>query len=152
SVTPNTSAGSDRVALCLRPREWLLFSEGADPAQLLAEIHAAFDPASVAVLQQSDALACVRLSGAAVPWLLAKLSGVDYQAAEKTGQYCLRTRLAQVTVLVHRHPHVDTDAAAGAANTTFVYDLVFDRSIAAYLWNILLRSAPHAGELVRPGQ
>ena len=151
STVPNTSAGTDRVALCLRPREWMLFSEQADPAQMLAEVRAALDPAtsgaSVAVLPQSDGLACVRLSGAAAPWLLSKLSGVDYHAEEKKGQYCLRTRLAQVTVLVHHH-HA-AGPAAGETSQEFVYDLVFDRSIAAYLWNILLRHAAHAAELVR---
>ena len=146
SGVPNTSAGSGRFAMCLRPNEWLLFSEQADDGSMGAEVRTAFDPGTVAVLPQSDALACVRLSGAAAPWLLSKLSAVDYHALQGKGQYCTRTRLAQVTVLVHCHP----SGEAGAQTGEHVYDLIFDRSIAAYLWNVLLRNAPHATELSKP--
>jgi len=145
SVIPNTSNGAERAALCLRPGEWLLFSEQAGSEELLDELHAALDPASSSVLHQSDGLACFRLAGAGVPWLLSKLSSLDYLAGRSEGQHCTRTRLAQVTVLVHFHPEK-------AHDHNFVYDLIFDRSIAAYLWKLLLINAPHANELAQLGK
>ena len=33
------------------------------------------------------------------------------------------------------------------AGGDFVFDLIFDRSVASYLWNLLRESAPHADDL-----
>ena len=142
STTTNTSRGGERMALCLRPGEWMLFSEQGASETLISEVRAALDPALNSVLPQSEGLACFRLQGAGVPWLLSKLGSLDFLAGRSEGQHCARTRLAQVGVLVHYHP-------ANTQGDSFVYDLIFDRSIAAYLWKLLLSNAPHANELAQ---
>ena len=63
----------------------------------------------------SDGLAVFRLSGGGAPWLLGKLSGLDYQAGIKTGRHCARTRMGHISVLVH-YRQVD--------DGTFGFDLV----------------------------
>ena len=140
----NHSIGSDPAALCLRPNEWLLFSEKSDPESLLNRLRPAIDPARTSLLDNSDALATFRLSGQGAPWLLSKLSGLDYlagssgDAAER--QHCARTRMAHAAVVVHYHQ-------PGSEDTPFVFDLLFDRSLVKYLWELLSESANHANDL-----
>ena len=64
------SSGRDPVALCLRPNDWLLFSEQLAAKTLLEQLHPAIDPARTALLNNSDGLATFRLSGPGAPWLL----------------------------------------------------------------------------------
>ena len=92
------------------------------------------------MLDLSDGLGVFRLCGAASPWLLGKLCGLDTLAGVSTGQHGARTRVGDVAVVLHYCP-----AADGSPN----FDLVFDRSVAKYLWNLLADAAPHAGELYR---
>ena len=56
-------AGGHPAILCLRPREWLFFSETAGPGELLHQVIGTVDPAHTAVWNQSDGLALFRLSG-----------------------------------------------------------------------------------------
>jgi heterotetrameric sarcosine oxidase gamma subunit len=131
-------AGNDPSALCLRPGEWLLISDTTDPADLREQLAEGIESGFAAVYDQSDGLAVFRLDGPAAPWLLGKLSGLDFLAAVDEGEHCARTRMGAVAVLIHYH-----EAQPGQ----FVFDLVFDRSLAKYLWDLLLASAPHADEL-----
>ena len=143
-LQPNHSTGSDPAALCLRPNEWLLFSEQSDPNPLLDRLRPAIDPAQTSLLNHSDGLATFRLSGQGSPWLLSKLSGLDYlagssgDAAER--QHCARTRMAHAAVVVHYHQ-------PGGSESPFVFDLLLDRSLAKYLWELLTESAAHADDL-----
>jgi heterotetrameric sarcosine oxidase gamma subunit len=130
----------DPAVLCLRPREWLLLGEGTDPDGLLDRVLSAADPSTTAVYAQPDGLGVFRLSGTAAPWLLAKLSGLDFLAGIAGGPHCARTRMGHVAVVVHYRGEHD-----GA------FDLVVDRSLARYLWELLIDSAPHAEELTRTG-
>jgi len=138
------SLGRDPLVLCVRPGEWLLCSEHSPAAVLFAELSQALESGGLAnvstLVDNSDGLAVFRLSGTAAPWLLAKISCLDFVAAAASGQYAARTRMGRVAVVVSYHQLVGTDSE-------FVYDLIFDRSIAAYLWELLLSSAPHAQEL-----
>jgi sarcosine oxidase gamma subunit len=86
----------------------------------------------------SDGFAVFRLQGNGSPWLLCKLSGLDFLAGRAAGQHCARTKLGQVAVVIHYHQ---------AENKAFVFDLLVDRSYARYLWELLAASAPHADEL-----
>ena len=143
-LQPNQSIGSDPAALCLRPNEWLLFSEKSDPESLLNRLRSAIDPARTSLLNNSDGLTTFRLSGQGAPWLLSKLSGLDYlagssgDAAER--QHCARTRMAHAAVVVHYHQ-------PGGSESPFVFELLFDRSLAKYLWELLTESAVHADDL-----
>lgn len=134
----NAAAGRNPAVLCLRPSEWLLLDSGNDADELIAQIAPRLDPGRTALIDLSDGLAVVRLTGAAAPWLLGKLSGLDFLAGVARGQHAARTRLGDIAVVLHYHPD-----AGGPPR----FDLVFDRSVASYLWDLLNDAAPHAGEL-----
>lgn len=139
-LQPNHSTGSDPAALCLRPNEWLLFSEQSDPESLLDRFRPAVDPAQTSLLNNSDGLATFRLSGQGAPWLLSKLSGLDFVAGASREQHCARTRMAHAAIVVHYHQ-------PDGGDSPFVFNLLFDRSLAKYLWDLLSASAPHADDL-----
>jgi heterotetrameric sarcosine oxidase gamma subunit len=146
-LQPNNSTGSDPAALCLRSNEWLLFSEQSDPERLFDRLRPAVDPAQTSLLNNSDGLATFRLSGRGAPWLLSKLSGLDYLAGSSgggssQGQHCTRTRMAHAAVVVHYHQ-------PGGGDSKFVFDLLFDRSLAKYLWELLRASTAHADDLAK---
>ncbi|MGD8357493.1 MAG: hypothetical protein PVG42_05485, partial [Lysobacterales bacterium] len=54
------------------------------------------------------------------------------------GRQATRTRFADIGVVVHAHPGKGGERQ---------FDLVFDRSVAPYLWGLLKDAAPHAREL-----
>lgn len=134
----NAATGRNPAVICLRPNEWLLLGGSNDADGLLARVARRLDPRRTALIDVSDGLGVFRLTGAAAPWLLAKLSGLDFLAGVATGQHAARTRLGEIAVVVHYHP--DPDEAPRV-------NLVFDRSVARYLWDLLNDAAPHAGEL-----
>jgi len=135
----NAASGDDPAVLCLRPGEWLLLSQSATPAELFERLRPRIDSALTALLDVSDGLGIFRLSGAAAPWVLAKLSGLDFLAGVTGGQHAARTRMADIAVVVHFNP-----APGGAPR----FDLVFDRSVAKYFRDLLSDAAPHAAELL----
>ncbi len=132
--------GRDPVVLCLRPAEWLLFSEFLDVSRLSDKVASLLDARSSALLDLSASQVIFRLSGAAAPWLLQKLTGLDLFAPEPKAAYCARTRLQHVAACLHYH-------LPCGHHTEFVHDLIIDRSLARYTWDLLLASAPHAQEL-----
>jgi heterotetrameric sarcosine oxidase gamma subunit len=131
-------SGDDPAVLCLRPGEWLLVSESTPARALLESLETLIDPEQTAALNASDGLAVFRLSGPGAPWLLGKLSCLDFIAGKNHGAHCARTKMGHMAVVVHYH-----QSHAGQ----FVFDLLFDRSFAKYLWSLLLESADHAEEL-----
>lgn len=136
----NAASGGDPAALCLRPGEWLLLDGSQPAAGLLERIAPRLDTALSALLDVSDGLGVFRLTGAASPWLLVKLCGLDALAGVSTGQHGARTRMGDVAVVLHYCPDPDRSPR---------FDLVFDRSIAKYLWELLNDAAPHAEDLYR---
>jgi len=136
----NQASGQDPATLCLRPNEWLLVSMQHTATSLTEQLKPAIDPALTTLLDNSDGLATFRLAGTGVPWLLSKLSGLDFLAGADGNQHCACTRMGHAAVTVHYH-------RPGDDSSPFVFDLVFDRSIAKYLWNLLTESAPHANDL-----
>ena len=133
-------SGVNPTALCLRPGEWLLISESAEPSDLLQQASSKVDPERTAVTDNSDGLTIFRLSGSGAPWLLSKLSSLDYLAGTATGEHCTRTKMGHIAVVVHYHQ---------AEQGPFVFDLVFDRSFTKYLGDLLIASAPHADDLAK---
>jgi heterotetrameric sarcosine oxidase gamma subunit len=131
-------SGDDPALLCLRPGEWLAVSESHTPADLLAEMTRRAGSDCLTVLDNSHGLAVLRLQGRGAPWLLAKLSGLDFLAGTQNGAHCARTRVGQIGVTVHYR-----ELEQGA----FGFDLVLDRSYARYLWELLTASADHADDL-----
>ena len=130
--------GSDPAALCLRPNEWLIVSETTDSKDLLQQVQFNVDLQNTSVFDNSDGLCVIRLSGRGAAWLLSKLSGLDYLAGTATGSHCARTKIGHVTAVVYFHQ---------ANGSSFVFDLIFDRSVEKYLWDLLSESAPHADDL-----
>lgn len=130
----------DPAVLCLRPREWLLLGEAPDADTLFERIAGAAEAATTAVYDQSDGLAVLRLGGPAAPWLLAKLGSLDFVGGAAGPAHCARTRMGHIAVVVYFRGRADGE-----------FDLVVDRSLARYLWELLTDSAPHAGELARNG-
>lgn len=143
-VVTGGSVGTDPALLCLRPGEWLVFSDSRSSGQLLDRIQSCLpkpdSAANTFLLDASDSLAYLRVGGAAAPWLLAKPGSLDFAGLSRTGQYCARTRLGQVAAVVHYHP-------LAADPEEWVYDLLVDRSVASYLWRLLLNCTEHAEEL-----
>jgi heterotetrameric sarcosine oxidase gamma subunit len=132
--------GDNPAMLCIRPGEWLVFSETSTPTELIQGIGSMQELEDAATSDNSDGLAVFRLSGEGTPWLLSKLSGLDYLARCSTGQHCARTKMGQVAVIVHYHE---------VKQAQFVFDLILDRSFARYLWELLRESAPHTDDLAR---
>ncbi|MGD8680217.1 MAG: sarcosine oxidase subunit gamma family protein [Lysobacterales bacterium] len=140
SLTPDTGSvtGEEPAVLCLRPGEWLMICETTDPDVWVERLTPLLDPDLSALLNLSDGLGMFRLSGPAAPWLLAKFSGLDFLADPSKGRQATRTRFADIGVVVHAHPGKGGERQ---------FDLVFDRSVAPYLWGLLKDAAPHAREL-----
>lgn len=136
----NQSLGQDPAVICLAPGEWLLFSEYLSAGRLFAQMQPAVDPRHTAALEVSAGLAVFRLAGSASPWLLNKLCGLDFQGNNAAATHAARTRLQQVAVTLHYH-------RPGGLGNECVFDLICDRSLARYLWQLLLASIPHAEEL-----
>lgn len=134
----NAVGGENPTALCLRPGEWLLLGESGTAAQLRERISARLDPSLTILHDLSDGLGVFRLAGVASPWLLGKLSGLDFLAGVSAGRHAARTRMADIAVVLHFHPEADGPPR---------FDLVFDRSLAKHLWDVLTDAAPHAEEL-----
>lgn len=144
-------SGDDPVALCLAPGEWLLVGAEAAPhsgapagttsGALAERLQGQLASGLTAVYEQSDALAGIRVCGPAAPWLLAKLSCIDFATAG--ADWCARTRIGDAAVTVHCRP-VD-----GSRQIEPWFDLYVDRSVAHALWTLLEASAPHATELTQ---
>jgi heterotetrameric sarcosine oxidase gamma subunit len=130
--------GDDPEFLCLGPGEWLVISRSREPAALMEALQPATAGGQAAACDLSDGLSVLRLGGAAAPWLLAKLSCLDFVGAANGGRHCARTRMVDIPVTVLHHA-VDGDE--------WVFDLISARSTASYLWALLSAAAPHANEL-----
>lgn len=133
--------GHDPVALCLAPGEWLLVGAQPEsaPESLAERLQGQLASGLTAVYDQADGLAGIRVSGPAAPWLLTKLSCIDYAAAG--AGWCARTRMGDASVTVYCPP-VD-----GSGQIAPRFDLYVERSVADALWTLLEASAPHATEL-----
>ena len=130
--------GKDPAILCLRPDEWMLISQTMPAADLVREVSDGLGNDNTAITDNSDGLAAFRLSGSGGPWLLSKLSGLDFIAGADSGEHCASTKMGHMAVVIHFHRDEEG---------SFVFDLLFDRSLARYLWELLLASAPHADDL-----
>ncbi|MFC1688307.1 hypothetical protein ACFL0N_01290 [Pseudomonadota bacterium] len=130
--------GKDPAILCLRPGEWLMLSDTASPQQLKSEIPNEAQPRLSRVFDNTHGLAIFRLRGAGAPWLLSKLSGLDYLAGVKSGTHCAQTLMGHISVIVYWHESNEGN---------YVFDLIMDRSYARYYWELLVASATHADDL-----
>jgi heterotetrameric sarcosine oxidase gamma subunit len=144
----NQSIGQDPSIMCLAPNDWLWFSENLQPTQLQDQLSGQLskhvapqkDASLTALYDQSSAFAVFRLSGPAATWLLSKCCGLDFRSAIAQGQHCARTRLNQAPAILHYH-------RPGRGSGPFVFDVLVERSLARYSWQLFHRLLPHAHEL-----
>jgi heterotetrameric sarcosine oxidase gamma subunit len=131
------TTGQDPAALCIRPQEWLLFSEFLDADRVRAKCLSSVDRTRSTLNDHTDAMAVIRVSGSASSWLMSKMSCLDFHAATRHGQHCATTLFGQITAVVHYHE----------VRSEYLFDLIIDRGYATHCWKLLLASAPHAEEL-----
>ena len=136
----NDIAGLDPAIFCQAPREWLLFGERYSATHLLEQLQPALNAQHTWVLDLSAAFATYRLAGRAAPWVLSKLSCLDVQAGARSAPHAARTRLQHAAVTLRYHGQ---DGAVPVP----AFDIIFDRGLAVYLWQLLIASIPHAEQL-----
>lgn len=138
-LATGTCSGKDPAVLCLRPGEWLVVSQSLPPDDLVAKVRAQHDNPCSYCWDHSDALALIRIDGEAASWLLRKHCGLDIPVDRPDEAHCAQTRLAGINVLMHCYVN----------QLTGVFDLYVDRSLAVYLWNVLVNSAMHADQMYK---
>jgi heterotetrameric sarcosine oxidase gamma subunit len=131
-------SGKDPVYLCLGPREWLAISASSAPRQLMQDLQLVIGTGFAVAYDLTPGLVVLRLSGDGAPWLLSKLSCLDFIGGTAAGEHCARTRMVDAAVTVHYHQFADGE---------WCFDVIADRSLAGYLWGLLRSCAPHANEL-----
>jgi heterotetrameric sarcosine oxidase gamma subunit len=136
----NQSLGQDPVAICVAPGNWLLFSAFLDSNRLYRQLRTILGDDQTSVLNFTAGLTTFRLSGDGVMWLMSKLCGMDFLANTNLQAHAARTRIQQAAVILHYYQ-------PGSKGGEFVLDIIVERSIARYLWHILLDAIPHAEEL-----
>ncbi len=139
---PNQASGQDPSALCLAPGDWLLFSEYLSVGLLQEKLRAAIKQQLTALINQGSAYGVFRLGGHIAPWLLSKSCGLDFRQGLAHGQHCTRTRLDQLPAILHYHQ-------PGSSSGPFVFDVMIERSLAGYAWQLFLKHLPHASELLQ---
>lgn len=140
---PNQAGGQDPAVLCLAPNDWLLFSEYLSAERLQEMLQERLNPQLTILSNQSSAYAAFRLSGRIAPWLLSKSCGLDFRKGMALGQHCSRTGIGQglnkVSAILHYHQ-------PGSGHNPYVFDVMTERSLAHYVWQLFLRQLPHAIE------
>jgi len=139
---PLNSHGIDPSALSLAPGEWLLFSEFLGADRLSETLNSVLDGQHSRVLDLSPGHAVFRLEGRSAPWLLGKLCALDVFRMNPDEPCAMRTRIQEVAVTLHYH-------SPGGRKSGPVFDLICDRSMTRYLWQLLIASIPHAEQLLQ---
>ena len=133
----NEAKGQDPSALCLAPNDWLIFSEYLKKDLIFEQFQGRINPADTKLIDVSSTYAVFRISGPAAPCLLSKLCGLNFRSGIKAGQHCARTRLERADAILHYHQ-------PGSGAVPFVFDVIIDRSLAHYFWQLLNSNLQHA--------
>jgi len=142
-TVPNTAAvGAGATALWLGPDEWLVVTEAARAAKMVAALEVAVAGRHAAVVDVSEGRAVIGLAGARAREVLMKGCSVDLHPAAFAPGACAQTRLARAAVLIYH----TGDAQGGPA-----YDIYVGRSFADYLWRWLEDAAAEYGVAVTAG-
>jgi len=115
-----TSSGNPS-AHWLGPDQWLLTSENTPVADILINIDEALSGQLYSATDMSCALVCLSLTGPTARTVLAMGCGIDMHPGSFSTDRCVRTRFAQIPVLI---------VASGDSH----FDLYVDRSYAHYLF------------------
>lgn len=114
------SQHGDPMAYWIGPDQWLLTSENKSVAEILEHIEGALSGQLYAATNMSSGYACFAMSGPAARTVLAMGCGIDMHETAFTTGRCVRTRFAQVPLVI---------VATGNSD----FDLYVDRSYANYL-------------------
>jgi sarcosine oxidase subunit gamma len=115
------SSSGNPNAHWLGPDQWLLTSENTSVADILINIDEALSGQLYSATDLTCALNCLSLTGPTARTVLAMGCGIDMHPDSFPAGRCVRTRFAQVPVLI---------AARGDSH----FDLYVDRSYAQYLF------------------
>jgi sarcosine oxidase subunit gamma len=127
------SGGLPRV-LCTGPGEWLLVSPQTGVARLRNILAPELTTQELALVDLTDGLTVLEVSGSHVRAVLAKSCGLDFDSRHFGSEHCARTRFAQIPVVI------DCTEISG------VFQLYVPRSYAPYLKNWLLDAAVEFGD------
>lgn len=128
SQVGSTASGQARV-LCLGPADWLIVANAPDIAHLREHIEREARHQGLAVVDQTHALATLRVQGRMARELLAKGCGLDLHPRSFAEGRCTRTRLAQLPVVIEY------------VEATALFELHVARSYQTYLHSWLLDAA-----------
>jgi sarcosine oxidase subunit gamma len=126
------AAGGDHAALWLGPDEWLVIAPADAPSPFDALVEA-LTGQHAAVVDVSDARACISVAGSRARDLLAKGCPIDLHPRAFGPGRCAQTLLAKANVLVHQTDDVPS------------FDLYMGRSFADYVWRWLEDAAREYG-------
>lgn len=99
SETGATSSGPMH-ALCVGPGEWLVVSREDAAGNLRERIEAELPESGLVLVDLSDGLAQLEVSGAAVRELLSKGCGLDLHPERFPPGRCARTRFTKISVVI----------------------------------------------------
>jgi heterotetrameric sarcosine oxidase gamma subunit len=86
-------------ALCLSPGEWLILSQQYTAAELQA-IDLKLPEQDLALVDLTDGFAGLAIQGSAARELLSQGCGLDFHSDNFPADFCVRTRLAQISVVI----------------------------------------------------
>ena len=134
---PGTALTGPVNVLNIRPREWLFCTDALQAQEMLANWNSRPENERCILQDQTDALVVFRLHGKAAPWLLNKLSALDFQQALNESAHCASTRLGHLAVVVFYHKK----------EALPVFDVIAQRSYQHYLARLMDASSEHARQL-----
>ena len=124
-----TVAAGARMVLWLGPGEWRVVGAPGDAAAIVAALQTAVPRALAAIVDVSDSLTALRLSGAGARDLLAQGCPLDLHPRRFAAGQCARSMLAKADILL-----LQRDDAPS-------FDIQVRWSHAAYLWDWLATAA-----------
>jgi sarcosine oxidase, subunit gamma len=145
-VVANTVHEADAATVFwLGPDEWLIVTSGEGRAEAARRLHAALGELHAAVTDVSGGQTAMVLRGPAVRDVLAKGCPLDLHPRAFGPGRCAQSHLAKAPVLLRTvNGGPATDGGTTSANAS-VFELVFRRSFADYVWTWLEDAAAEYG-------
>ena len=123
---PNTTAGSDPIALWKAPDDWLVYSQTLTAAAMSDWVGSARSDAPLVVTDVSSSSVVLELSGPRALDVLMRDCTLDLEGNAIPPGACAQTQFAQTTVMIHRPVSAET------------WRLFVERSVAMHVWDWLL--------------
>lgn len=128
-VTPNTTSGTDPIALWKGPDDWLVCSQTLSVDGLNEWVSAIASGAALLVADVSCANVVIELSGARAVETLLRDCTLDLLGEAIPMGACARTQFAQTSVMIHH------------ASDPEAWLIFVDRSVTLHVWEWLVDSA-----------